>query len=63
MVQEFYMDLRDTIDELKFPAKRCVQCGEVVDVVILTNRQQGQGAVPIQVGKKMPRDNHVTSSR
>ncbi|NOU11895.1 MAG: hypothetical protein HOO98_18025 [Nitrospira sp.] len=38
MVNEFFMDVLDSIRELKFPAKRCVQCGEVVDFVILTNR-------------------------
>ena len=40
MVNEFYMDLPDHIGESKSPAKRCVQCGEVVDFVILLNRQQ-----------------------
>lgn len=42
MVNEYYMDLLDSIGESKFHAKRCVQCGEVVDFVILLNRQLGQ---------------------
>jgi hypothetical protein len=32
------MDLLNTTGELEFAAKRCVQCGEVVDPVILRNR-------------------------
>jgi hypothetical protein len=42
MVNEYYMDLLNSIGESKFHAKRCVQCGEVVDFVILLNRQLGQ---------------------
>ena len=38
MVMEEYGD---------FPAQRCVQCGEVIDPVILQNRQQ---RVPIGLG-------------
>jgi hypothetical protein len=38
MVNDSYMDLLNNVGESKFPAKRCVQCGEVVDPVILRNR-------------------------
>ena len=38
MVNDSYMDLLNNVGESKFSAKRCVQCGEVVDPVILRNR-------------------------
>ncbi len=38
MVNDSYLDLLNNVGESKFPAKRCVQCGEVVDLVILRNR-------------------------
>ena len=39
MVGEFCMDLLNGNGELEFLASRCVQCGEVVDPVILKNRR------------------------
>ena len=39
MVGEFCMDLANGTGELEFLASRCVQCGEVVDSVILKNRR------------------------
>lgn len=39
MVSDFCMDLLNCTGELEFAAKRCVQCGEVVDPVIERNRQ------------------------
>ena len=38
MVNDSYMGLLNSVDESKFAAKRCVQCGEVVDPVIVRNR-------------------------
>ena len=38
MVNDSYIDLLNSVGESKFAAKRCVQCGEVVDLVILRNR-------------------------
>lgn len=38
LVSDFCMDLLNSTGELEFAAKRCVQCGEVVDPVILRNR-------------------------
>ena len=38
MVNDSYMDLLNNVGESKFAAKRCVQCGEVLDPVILRNR-------------------------
>ena len=39
MVGEFCTDLLSSTGELEFLASRCVQCGEIVDPVILKNRQ------------------------
>ena len=38
LVPDFAMDLLFCIGETKFAAQRCVQCGEMVDPVILSNR-------------------------
>jgi hypothetical protein len=63
MVNEFFMDALDGIRELKFPAKRCVQCGEVVDFVILINRQQEQQPLPIQLVREMSSHNRMTKDQ
>ena len=42
MVSDFFMDLLNSTGELEFAAKRCVQCGEVIDPVIQHNRRVGQ---------------------
>lgn len=39
MVSDLCMDLLNSTGELEFAAKRCVQCGEVVDPVIVRNRR------------------------
>jgi len=48
MVIEQCFDFRDDTGQLDFLARRCVQCGEVIDPVILQNRQRqllvGRGA-------------------
>jgi hypothetical protein len=55
MVTEFCMDLLFCIGETEFTAKRCVQCGEVVDPVILRNRQLRQDSMTARlVGKTLP---------
>jgi hypothetical protein len=38
MVEDFCLDVLGNMGESEFAAKRCVQCGEVVDPVILRNR-------------------------
>ncbi len=48
MVNDFCMDLLNSTGELKFSAKRCVQCGAVVDPVILHNRQLRQDAMTLR---------------
>jgi hypothetical protein len=52
MVNDSYMDLLNNVGESKFSAKRCVQCGEVVDPVILRNR--GTRQEPIIVTSVTP---------
>lgn len=48
MVADFCMDLLNSTGELEFAAKRCVQCGEVVDPVIQRNRRLRQEPMPAQ---------------
>ena len=38
MVSEFSLDLLNSTGQMDCLASRCVQCGDVVDTVILTNR-------------------------
>ena len=49
MVGEFCMDLVNGTGELEFLASRCVQCGDVVDPLILKNRNMHQG--PLEEGR------------
>ena len=63
MVQDFCLDVLGNIGESEFAAKRCVQCGEVVDSVILLNRQLRQEPMTVQpAGKRLP-NNCVMESR
>ena len=63
MVNEFYMDVLDSVGESKFPAKRCVQCGEVIDFIILLNRQQGQQPMTTQLAREMSSNNRMTQDQ
>jgi hypothetical protein len=63
MVQDFCMDVLGNIGESEFAAKRCVQCGEVVDSVILLNRQLRQEPMTVQLAGKMLPNNCVMGSR
>jgi hypothetical protein len=63
MVTDFYMDLLFCIGETEFAAKRCVQCGEIVDPVILRNRQLRQNSMAVQLAGKMLRHNCVAKSQ
>ena len=42
MVADRYIDLLDDTGKLEFTANRCIQCGEVVDQIILRNRMASQ---------------------
>jgi hypothetical protein len=46
-----------------YTAQRCVQCGEVIDPVILRNRGVLQGPMTIQLAGKMLPNNCVTKGR
>jgi Pyruvate/2-oxoacid:ferredoxin oxidoreductase delta subunit len=48
MVQDFCLDVLSNIGESEFAAKRCVQCGEVVDPVILRNRETQQEPMTVR---------------
>jgi len=62
MVQDFCLDVLGNIGESEFAAKRCVQCGEVVDPVILRNRGTRQEPMTIQRVGKILSNNCVTES-
>ena len=57
MVAEWCEDLSD------YTAQRCVQCGEVIDPVILHNRGALQGPMTTQLAGKMLRNNCVTKGQ
>jgi len=38
MIEEHCMDMLDDTGQMEFPALRCVQCGNLIDAVILLNR-------------------------
>ena len=60
MVQDFCLDVLSNMGESEFAAKRCVQCGEVVDSMILLNRQLGQEPMTVHRVGKMLSNNCVT---
>jgi hypothetical protein len=47
MVDELCMDLLNSTGELECVAKRCVQCGDIVDPVILRNRGIHHGSASL----------------
>lgn len=60
MVQDFCLDVLGNMGESELAATRCVQCGEVVDSVILLNRQLSQEPMTVQLTGKMLPNNCVT---
>ncbi len=63
MVDDLCMDLLNSFGESKFVAKRCVQCGEVVDPVILSNRQLRQEPMTVQLAGRLLPNNCVMEGR
>lgn len=57
MVDDFCMDLLHSTGDLKLAAKRCVQCGEVVDPVIQRNRQLRQESITVRQVETMSKHN------
>jgi hypothetical protein len=48
MVSDFCMDLLNSAGESELAAKRCVQCGEIVDAVIQRNRRLRQEPITVR---------------
>ena len=48
LVPESWTDLAKTADEREIAPRRCVQCGDIVDAVILKNRSIRQQSVATQ---------------
>jgi hypothetical protein len=46
MVDDWFQDIRDDTGRINFEGLRCLICGEVVDPVILRNRQIGPEGIP-----------------
>ena len=63
MVNDFYKNLLFCIGETEFAAQRCVQCGEIVDPVILRNRGIKPEPVTAQPAGKMVRNNRAPNGR
>lgn len=61
MVQDFCLDVLGNIGESEFAAKRCVQCGEVVDSVILRNRHLRQDSTTVQLAERIYPNNCITN--
>ncbi|MEQ1792719.1 MAG: hypothetical protein ABL970_00895 [Nitrospira sp.] len=53
MVSDFCMDLLNSAGELECAAKRCVQCGEIVDAVIQRNRKLRHNAMTFAYPKQL----------
>ena len=60
MVSDFCMDILNSTGVLEFAAKRCVQCGEVVDPVILRNRGLRQDSMSVQLAGRMIPSSYMT---
>lgn len=45
MVNEVCVDLMNSSSELECPTRRCLQCGDILDPVILRNRQLTQASL------------------
>jgi hypothetical protein len=55
MVNEVSLDLMNSGSELECAVKRCVQCGDILDPVILRNRRIRQEPMTVQRdGKSLP---------
>jgi len=63
MVSDFCMDLLNSTGELEFAARRCVQCGEVVDPVIQRNRRLRQESMAVRFAGQRLSTSRVTEAR
>jgi len=63
MVTDFCMDVLFCIGETEFAAQRCIQCGEIVDPVILRNRSVMNEPMTTELPRRMLPTNCVTKCR
>ncbi len=63
MMTDFCMDLLFCIGETEFAAQRCVQCGEIVDPVILSNRKTKQEPTTAQLAGRTVPTNYAQKAR
>lgn len=63
MVSDFCMDLLNSTGELECAAKRCVQCGEVVDAVIECNRRLRQDAMSVRCAARLVANHYETKGQ
>ncbi|MBU6482377.1 MAG: hypothetical protein KGS09_17770 [Nitrospirae bacterium] len=63
MVNDLCTDLLNSTGELEFATRRCVQCGEVVDPVILRNRRLRQDSPAVRFAEKMLSNNCAAEGR
>lgn len=63
MVNEVCIDLFNSASELDCTAKRCIQCGDIIDAVILRNRQlrQASSALRSTVTQPFSTETHVAA--
>jgi ribosomal protein S27AE len=52
MVNEVSMDLWNSTSELECATKRCVQCGDILDPVILRNRRIRQEPMALRTAER-----------
>jgi len=57
MVSDFSFDLLNRFGEPALAAKRCVQCGEVVDAVIQRNRRLRQERIAVRQTERLSEHN------
>lgn len=46
MIEDWFQDLMDETGQMSFEGYRCPACGEVLDPLILQNRELGPSGVP-----------------
>jgi hypothetical protein len=63
MVVEHYIDLQDDTGQIGLTALRCMSCGEVIDPVILQNRERPAPNLLYGTNSCMARSSGSTRSR
>jgi hypothetical protein len=63
MVNDFCMDVFNSTGEPEFSARRCVQCGEVIDPVIERNRRLRQESRTVRFTERILSSHSVTEGQ